>query len=772
MWAGRAVRRVSNAQRPCTGPMSDLLLERAAELAAIDRAIRIARAGHGRHVLIAGPPGSGRTALLERARARAAAQGLSVLAAGGEAGERQFPLAVAGRLLEPTERYGALLELHARLAAAAPALVTVDDLHLCDAASLDWLAFVARRLQGSGIALVLGVDGSETGLIATLEETGAHVLWLRPFSERAVAAMLRVELGRAVSVEFARDCCRATGGNPLLVGAVAQSGGRVARFVERRFAPLPAGLRALAEASVVLGDAPTLRDAAELARLSADAAAAAADGLLAAGLVERDTLRLTPPLLARALYDAIPPARRALLHRNAAQCAARAGASAPAIARHLLQSAPAADRWTAAMLRRAAERGAGARRARRSRDVAAPRGVRGCRRRSGGLARRARARRAPTGRSGGDRPPRSCGGPRGAAPDRPHTRAVDARTTGARRGRRPGGAERGRPALRRGAPARRRDRGSRCSARGRGARARARPRGVPVCPGVRDAHPLRSADAGPSASARALGHARRLGSVPALVRAEAWLAVAAVYAGELEAAVVHATTALGAGPHTRLAGTARAALTLALIERDRLADADPLDDADTPELLLRPRAAAARALGSRGGARGLPRGARRRPAVARRLPRWPGATGRWRSQEHSAAVRFGAPRASAARCGRWPRSARRPSARSGAARRSTCSPGARHGSSTRTRSATSGRACAESARGATPASRCARRSTSPSAAAPPHSPRRAREELAASGARPRRLAQSGRDALTPAELRVAASRHAASPTARSRRAWS
>jgi DNA-binding CsgD family transcriptional regulator len=32
---------------------------------------------------------------------------------------------------------------------------------------------------------------------------------------------------------------------------------------------------------------------------------------------------------------------------------------------------------------------------------------------------------------------------------------------------------------------------------------------------------------------------------------------------------------------------------------------------------------------------------------------------------------------------------------------------------------------------------------------------RAREELAASGARPRRLAQTGREALTPAELRVA-----------------
>ena len=109
--------------------MSDLLLERAAELAAIDRAIRVARAGHGRHVVIAGPPGTGRTALLERARARAADQGMTVLEAGGEAGEREFPLAVARRLLAPGERYDALLELHARLAAAAPVLVTVDDLH-------------------------------------------------------------------------------------------------------------------------------------------------------------------------------------------------------------------------------------------------------------------------------------------------------------------------------------------------------------------------------------------------------------------------------------------------------------------------------------------------------------------------------------------------------------------------------------------------------------------------------------------------------------------
>ena len=47
--------------------MADLLLERAAELAAIEQAIRVARAGCARQLLITGPPGSGRTTLLERA---------------------------------------------------------------------------------------------------------------------------------------------------------------------------------------------------------------------------------------------------------------------------------------------------------------------------------------------------------------------------------------------------------------------------------------------------------------------------------------------------------------------------------------------------------------------------------------------------------------------------------------------------------------------------------------------------------------------------------
>ena len=83
---------------------------------------------------------------------------------------------------------------------------------------------------------------------------------------------------------------------------------------------------------------------------------------------------------------------------------------------------------------------------------------------------------------------------------------------------------------------------------------------------------------------RALDHARRLGSVCGLARAEAGHATVALRAGELDAAVVHATTALGAGRNTTLAFPARAVLALALLELDRLDDADALCDASTPEL--------------------------------------------------------------------------------------------------------------------------------------------------------------------------------------------
>src|SRR4051812_6318979 len=179
----------------------DLLLGRAAELAAIERTIRLARAGSGRHLVIAGPAGSGRTALLAYARTHAAAHGLAIRAAAGAQGERRFAFALVQQLLGPldvpADRYDALRALTARLAADAPALVTIDDLQWCDAASLGWLLFRARRLRR--IALVVAVEPG--ALVARLEQNGAHVVPLEPLDDRAVAALMRIELGDAVAPE-------------------------------------------------------------------------------------------------------------------------------------------------------------------------------------------------------------------------------------------------------------------------------------------------------------------------------------------------------------------------------------------------------------------------------------------------------------------------------------------------------------------------------------------------------------------------------------------
>ena len=270
--------------------MADLLLERAEELAAIEKAIRMARAGCSRRVLITGPPGSGRTTLLERACASARDQGLSVLAARGEACEHSYPFALARGLLDPRRTAGrdeALESLNRALVARAPVLVCIDDVEDADTASLDWLAFAARRLPRVGVASVLAGE--------TTRFEAAVALSLRPFSEQAVAALLHVELGHAVDAEHARACHVATGGRALLVCELAAAAARgrrpelvppgVARFLERRLARLPDDARCLAEAIALLDGAATLHDAARLAGLSLEHAAAAADRLRSAGLL-------------------------------------------------------------------------------------------------------------------------------------------------------------------------------------------------------------------------------------------------------------------------------------------------------------------------------------------------------------------------------------------------------------------------------------------------------------------------------------------------------
>src|SRR5262249_29219110 len=165
------------------------LLERERELAVFDDLLSGDRAGPGL-VLIEGPAGIGKSRLVEELIRRAADRGMRALVGRGAHLERDFPFGVVRQLFEtaltdPAERErllagaaasasqvfeaaapsgpgdGSFAALHGlywlaeNIAEESPLLIVVDDLHWCDAPTLRYLAYVARRLAGSGIVLVL-----------------------------------------------------------------------------------------------------------------------------------------------------------------------------------------------------------------------------------------------------------------------------------------------------------------------------------------------------------------------------------------------------------------------------------------------------------------------------------------------------------------------------------------------------------------------------------------------------------------------------------------
>jgi DNA-binding CsgD family transcriptional regulator len=161
------------------------------ELASLDDLIAGARDGGGVLVL-RGEAGIGKSTLLEAARDRANAAGVSVLTAAGVQSEAHLPFAGLHQLLQPLlgdldalpgphraaleAAFGmsegaapnpfpialATLELLGEAAARAPLLVVAEDAHWLDHPTSDVLAFVARRVKLEPIVLLFAVRDDVT----------------------------------------------------------------------------------------------------------------------------------------------------------------------------------------------------------------------------------------------------------------------------------------------------------------------------------------------------------------------------------------------------------------------------------------------------------------------------------------------------------------------------------------------------------------------------------------------------------------------------------
>jgi DNA-binding CsgD family transcriptional regulator len=243
------------------------VLERDAELARIEAAVARAQSGRGSLLVVEGPAGIGKSALIGAARSVADAAGTRTLRARGGELERDFAFGVVRQLFEPALAEaparmradllqgpagaagrllglpGALPEgaeaevaapdasftvLHglywlcANLAADRPLVLTVDDAHWADAPSLRFLAFLLPRLEELPLALVVATRPEAEGAAAhllglLLADPLARVVRPAPLSAGAVGRLIEEGLGRVPIPAFAAACQRTTGGVPFLV---------------------------------------------------------------------------------------------------------------------------------------------------------------------------------------------------------------------------------------------------------------------------------------------------------------------------------------------------------------------------------------------------------------------------------------------------------------------------------------------------------------------------------------------------------------------------
>ncbi len=268
--------------------------------------------------------------------------------------------------------------LASNLSVDSPLVLVVDDLQWCDAPSARALGFVARRLEGQPLGLIIAtrpLDPALTPEAATLvADPSVELLRPTPLTPSAVGALVAARLPGECHDQFVRACIEVTGGNPFLLGelldeaaargveptrtAAADVGAIVPRGVANavllRLARLPPPAAALARALSVLGDGARIGDAAQLAGLDSAVAEAATGLLVSAGVVDSGALRFTHPILRAAIYNDLSPAERERLHHAGARILRERGAPASQVAPQLLQTEPAGDAATVAVLRDAA----------------------------------------------------------------------------------------------------------------------------------------------------------------------------------------------------------------------------------------------------------------------------------------------------------------------------------------------------------------------------------------------------------------------------------
>ncbi|MEU6775238.1 AAA family ATPase [Streptomyces sp. NPDC046759] len=407
------------------------LLHRERELAELDRALDEAGAGRPAVVLIQGPRGIGKTALLRAALGRIPGDAV-VLRARCHDNERDFSYGVVRQLFDPfmnkpdqlnepdrqdrsqrpestakspggylaealpgaepavfgpdgeNGRHHVLNNLFnaARsLTTRTPVVMVIDDLHLADEASRQWFSYLARRLDGLPVALLVTAAAEAADpLTADLGALGhTRTLTPGPLCDSCVAERVSSVFGAPVDPELAAVCHDLSQGNPLVLEEL------TARLLDARTSPgapdleavLRIGAATLADTTLswlrrsrpramelltslaVLGPGAELTTAALLAGQGDLLADEAREALRRTDLIDPgppETFR--HELVRTAVLARTDPRDLVALHERAAALLVRLGAPAGRVAEHLMSSGTTGLDWALPVLRAAAREAA------------------------------------------------------------------------------------------------------------------------------------------------------------------------------------------------------------------------------------------------------------------------------------------------------------------------------------------------------------------------------------------------------------------------------
>jgi DNA-binding SARP family transcriptional activator len=379
------------AEHDVVARRDDALVGRDGQLAIAEQALLDSAAGRSRTLIVSGPAGVGKSSLLAAITTRARELGYRVGQGTSAPVEGAWPYApVVEAIADVCRRHPSLLDglpdhhreeidralagaevswsggsSHQRLFVAAAELVrlasatnglllTIDDVHDADDASLRLIHYVARSTHDERVCIVL--THRLTPMTDTLAETrqslierhGAADLELEPLGGDDVAILIRRHVADPTP-ELVDQIAAFGRGIPFAVNELARRAASEPRWVQaldaNMIGGIPPATREVLQRVAVVGSSFDTDEFVALSGLSETEAFDHLDAALAALIVEPASTgyRFRHGLVRDALLDDVPPHRRRAIHRDAADRLIELNASAARIGHHLLHSGAAAD---------------------------------------------------------------------------------------------------------------------------------------------------------------------------------------------------------------------------------------------------------------------------------------------------------------------------------------------------------------------------------------------------------------------------------------------